>query len=304
MDKKIIICRGIPGSGKSFWAKKFVEEDPENRVRFNNDDIRNMLGKYWVTSREPLVSCIKENFITRAMTLGYTIVIDNMNLNPKEVKYFEYAVKVHNSMNETFKYSIEFKDFWTPLDICIERDSKREHPIGNETIKGIYNKYKGFIHQQKVLEYKNSKAVQDNSLPNAIIVDIDSTLSLNVSGRPFYGPNSCDGMLLDEPIRESIYLVKSYLDYSNCKLIIVTGRNEGAREVTLKWLHDWYIEPDFLIMRENGDNTPTEVFKEKVYNEQIKDKFYIDMVLEDNNKCVAMWRRLGLYCLQPNDGTL
>lgn len=45
MDKRVlIICRGIQGSGKSTWAKQWCHEDPEHRVRFNNDDIRNMLG--------------------------------------------------------------------------------------------------------------------------------------------------------------------------------------------------------------------------------------------------------------------
>lgn len=52
---KIILCRGIQGLGKTTWAKQWVLEDPEHRVRFNNDDIRNMLGKYWVPSREHLV---------------------------------------------------------------------------------------------------------------------------------------------------------------------------------------------------------------------------------------------------------
>lgn len=52
---KIILCRGIQGSGKTTWAKQWVLEDPEHRVRFNNDDIRNMLGKYWVPSREEIV---------------------------------------------------------------------------------------------------------------------------------------------------------------------------------------------------------------------------------------------------------
>lgn len=48
MDKRVlIICRGIQGSGKSTWAKQWCHEDPEHRVRFNNDDIRNMLGDYW-----------------------------------------------------------------------------------------------------------------------------------------------------------------------------------------------------------------------------------------------------------------
>ena len=42
--KKIILTRGIPGSGKSTWAKAWVAESPETRIRLNWDDMRNMLG--------------------------------------------------------------------------------------------------------------------------------------------------------------------------------------------------------------------------------------------------------------------
>ena len=51
-------------------------------------------------------------------------------------------------MNETIKdvedkYIVEIKDFTNvPLDICLERDSKRENPIGEKVIRGIFNKYK------------------------------------------------------------------------------------------------------------------------------------------------------------------
>ena len=93
---KIILCRGIQGSGKSTWAKQWVLEDPEHRVRFNNDDIRNMLGKYWVPSREELVLDLKIQFIRSSMLAGYDIVIDNMNLNPKEVEFYKTYVEVHN----------------------------------------------------------------------------------------------------------------------------------------------------------------------------------------------------------------
>lgn len=73
-ERKLIICRGIQGSGKSTWAKQWCHEDPEHRVRFNN--VRNMLGDYWVPSREKLVT----NMITFALIKGYDVVVDNMNL--------------------------------------------------------------------------------------------------------------------------------------------------------------------------------------------------------------------------------
>lgn len=143
---KIILCRGIPASGKSTWAKQWVEEDPKNRVRINNDDLRNMLGKYWVIEREPLVSEMKQYLTQAAMDRGYNIVIDNMNLNPKEVKFWEKVVELNNEDSDGYKYEIEFKDFFnTPLQECIDRDSKRPNPIGEEVIRRIYEKYKHII---------------------------------------------------------------------------------------------------------------------------------------------------------------
>lgn len=142
--RKIILTRGIQGSGKSTFAKQWVLEDPEHRVRFNNDDIRNMLGKYWVPSRENLVSTIKMNFLIQATNFGYDIIIDNMNLNPKEVTFYKEFINSYNKGDHDKEYELEFKDFKTPLEVCIERDSKRENPIGAGVITSTYNRYKDF----------------------------------------------------------------------------------------------------------------------------------------------------------------
>ena len=42
-------------------------------------------------------------------------------------------------------YTIEFKDFFIPLQECIDRDSKRPNPIGEEVIRKTYEKYKDII---------------------------------------------------------------------------------------------------------------------------------------------------------------
>ncbi len=148
---KIILCRGIQGSGKTTWAKQWVLEDPEHRVRFNNDDIRNMLGKYWVPSREDLVNDLKRFFLWSSMSYGFDIVIDNMNLNSKELEYYNKVLDNWNNPKGVLsdvvrpKYDIEFKDFFTPLEECIERDSKRPNPIGEEVIRKTYEKYKDIL---------------------------------------------------------------------------------------------------------------------------------------------------------------
>ena len=104
-----------------------------------------MLGEYWVPKREWLVEMLKYHFVHEAMNRNYDIVIDNMNLNPKEIKVYERWIEDHNSFDFYLKYKLEFKNFNTPLDICIIRDSAREIPIGRDIITSTYNKYKDII---------------------------------------------------------------------------------------------------------------------------------------------------------------
>ena len=144
--KKTILTRGIPASGKSTWAKQEVLKDPEHSVRINRDDLRNMSGQYWVPAREDYIKACKSTILINAINFKFnTIIIDEMNLNPKETGHLKGVISM---MNETIKdvedkYIVEIKDFTNvPLDICLERDSKRENPIGEKVIRGIFNKYK------------------------------------------------------------------------------------------------------------------------------------------------------------------
>lgn len=138
--QKIIICQGLPASGKSTWAKAWVEELPENRIRLNNDDIRGMLGPYWQPSRERLVSKIYMKALRSAIELGYDIVLDNTNMNSKELKRIEDLAGI---MEIARAIEIEYKPFFdTPLNVCIERDKERERPVGEEVILGFYDRYK------------------------------------------------------------------------------------------------------------------------------------------------------------------
>lgn len=143
--KRIILTRGIPASGKSTWAKQEVLKDPEHSIRINRDDLRNMSGKYWVPTRESYIISCRNQLLNLAICMGFdTIIIDDMNLNSKD---FEYILIVVDKANEIIKdtknqYKIEFKDFTNvSLNVCIERDSKRENPLGEKVIRGIFNKY-------------------------------------------------------------------------------------------------------------------------------------------------------------------
>lgn len=192
-ERKLIICRGIQGSGKSTWAKQWCHEDPEHRVRFNNDDVRNMLGDYWVPSREKLVTEAKANMITFALIKGYDVVVDNMNLNPKEDAWIRTLCE--NVEKDTgIHVNIEYKDFWTPVEECIRRDAARPNPIGEKVIKETWRRYRNFIISSDIKEMLKNKAEHVDGGRPVILVDMDATLCLNTSGRPFYGENSANAM--------------------------------------------------------------------------------------------------------------
>ena len=136
--KKLIVYQGIQGSGKSTAAKAFVMEDPDNRVRVNRDDIRLMLGKPFNPKIENLVTDIEKAALEAAMKQEKTVVSDNMNMNPKVIKFLEDLAK-------RFGYEVEYHFIYTPLEVCIERDSKRLNPVGENVIRETYAKYKDYV---------------------------------------------------------------------------------------------------------------------------------------------------------------
>lgn len=132
----LLVLQGIPASGKSTFAKQWVEDDFETRVIVNRDSIRRMLGPYWIPSREHLVSYIEMDAVEAAIENGYDVCIDATNLNPKTIKKWE-------SVAEWFETYIEFKEFKISLEEAIERDKNREFPVGENVITNFYNKYYG-----------------------------------------------------------------------------------------------------------------------------------------------------------------
>lgn len=299
---KLILVQGISGSGKTTYAKQWVEEDPIHRIRLNYDDLRCMLGKYWVPEREPLMKKVFHSSLIEAMYDKYDIIIDNMsNLNPKHQQEYINLIKDWNNENVN-KYKIEFKLINTPIEVCIEHDSKRIIPIGEKVIRQQWKKYRDYIIQQSIKNMLDNQLKDNSNLPHCIIVDMDATLCFSTSGRPFFGPGAAEQMINDIPNTNVIDLVRAYCNEYDCELVVITGRDESCRKSTLEWLNKHYLYPNLLLMRKEGDYSKGEECKKKLYEENIKDKYNVDLVFEDSSKVVKMYRDLGLTVLQPNEG--
>ena len=260
-----------------------------------------MLGKYWVTEREPLVSEIKQDIVTNAMSRGYDIVVDNMNLNPKEVKFWQDIVKQNNKVNPISKYSyeIEFKDFFIPLEECIRRDAMRSNPIGEKVIRDTWRRYKHFIQTTEVERYVNNLRAWNMGKPTCVVVDMDSTLCFNTTKRPWYGEGAAEGMINDIP-NGCVCDVISELQKSY-PIILATGRDTSQEEVTKQWLLDHEINVSEFYFRKEGDyRKGVEVKREQIEN--IMKNYNILVVFDDCEPIVQMYRDMGLTVLQPNKG--
>ena len=298
--KKLILTRGIQGSGKSTWAKAWVAENPEHRIRINWDDLRNMFGVYWIPNREPLLADITLRAVEEAMSRGYDIVIDNMNLNPKTVKYWEGVVETNNTTNTVshFMYEIEFKDFFIPLEECIRRDAARPNPIGEKVIRETWKRYKHFIQTTEVERHVDNMRKYTGK-PKCIVIDMDSTMCFNVTKRPWFGEGAAEGMLNDVPNTGVVEIVRKLQE--DFVVIVATGRDTTQGEVTQQWLEKQGIHVDEWHFRVEKDfRKGVEVKKEQILD--ILENYDIVAIFEDCEPIVQMYREMGLTVLQPNKG--
>ncbi len=112
LSRRFIILQGVPASGKSTWARNFINEtpDPSKWVIINRDSIRNMRGDYWIPEQEKFITRVIEDIVQTAMDFGYNIISDDTNLNPKVLEIWHYMVSRQNRIYDS-NYVIEYKFF-------------------------------------------------------------------------------------------------------------------------------------------------------------------------------------------------
>ena len=137
---KLVICKGIPGSGKSTWARSMVDSDPTWK-RVNRDDLRAILG-YGDGKFDPKVEKIvvkTEEFLVQSLTeKGYNVIVDDTNVNPKTLETWK-------TFGKNLGLDVEEKLFDTPLEECIKRNNLRtgKAKVPEFVIKQMWEKLHG-----------------------------------------------------------------------------------------------------------------------------------------------------------------
>lgn len=277
--QKVLILSGLPASGKSTRARELV--DKGNWKRVNKDLIRLMLdNSKWSRNNEKFVLALRDHIIVSALKAGSNVVVDDTNFgkHPQHIK--ELVKDIPNVIVEE-----EFIN--TPLEVCISRDANRDESVGKKVIMDMYNKY--LRKEQELVPY-------DETLPDAIIVDIDGTIA-HMKNRSPYDWNRVDEDEFDNDVASIPFALRN-----SVIIIIMSGRDEVCREKTGKWLKDNGMPYNHLYMRPQGNTEKDSVIKERLYNNHVKGKYNVRFVLDDRQQVVDLWRRLGLKCFQVAEG--
>lgn len=284
---KIIMLKGISSSGKSSWANEQAKTG--NYIVISKDEIRKMLGGY-KSSREKYVLRIRNDLVRSAVKLKKNVIIDDTNLNPMHERTLRQLAR---ELGCKFEVNDDFLNV-SPEE-CIERDLHRgEKAVGRDVIWEQFYKW--------VCPNPCVKLNKDFDKPRAVICDIDGTLSLNLSGRSYYDMSRVGEDAADPFIGCVIDALYHYGTEKNGQpypsIILVSGRNESAREETEKWLNKNLIPYDKLYMRPDNDTRPDAIVKKEIYSEYIEPEYAILGVFDDRNSTSRMWRGLGLRVAQ------
>lgn len=285
---KVIFTKGLPGSGKSTWSKKFCQKNTDY-VRINRDELRHMRGKYWLPEQEQMITQWEYLSAVAALEHGYSVIVDATNLNPIHLSAFkEHLLHWFEGL------TIEEKFFDVPVEECCLRDSRRSEPVGVDVILRMYNKYLAKDGEKIAnLEIKEIKYQEDLSLPHCILVDLDGTLADN-SGRSPFDWDKVD----QDTVNEHVKLVVN--NYQGI-VVVFSGRDGICAEKSADWLKVNDIKFNYFYMRPQGNSEKDSIIKKRLFETHIRGKFYVDFVLDDRMQVNRMWvQELGLPVLSNN----
>lgn len=298
-EPHVIINIGIPASGKSTWSKEFVKNN-KNYVRVNRDDMRLMLQSTQMMENkdEAVLSNVINDIIVKYLSAKRNVIIDNTNLKER------YLVEFINLCKD-YTTNIEFRIFDVPLKTALERNSKRDAKVPNDVIEKMYKDYLVLL---DTFDFSNIKKYYNDGFQynvknvdkkeEAYIFDIDGTLALMNDRR---GAFDWHKVHLDD-VNIIVKEQANNLHKLGYKIIILTGRDGVCEQLTKDWLELHEICYDLIYTRPQNDFRKDSVIKKEIYNNYIKDKYFVKAVFDDRLQVLKAWNEIGLFTFNVNQG--
>lgn len=292
---KLILCVGVPASGKTTWA-----EQQTHCVNLNRDDIRQDLfgpfkwGEYNFTKEnEDRVTSVQLQLFFDSVEEGKDVIISDTNINPKTRSMWEVAASGYG-------YEVEYKVFHITLEGALKRDSAREMSVGKKVLKDMYQRYQTQCKDLIVEHFKqllNEKWESNGGTSERLFVfDLDGTLAHNDGHRGWYDWHK----VYEDSVRKPVQLIAQQLNLTNEYVVIMSGRDECCKEQTSNWLTDKAeVVFEDLYMRPHGDFRPDWLVKLELLG-NLSNRPVI--VFDDRDQVVEVFRAIGLDVFQVNKG--
>lgn len=118
---RFIICRGIPGSGKSTWAREWVRKSKGSAKRVNRDDLRAMIDdSIWSRDNEAHINTLRNMVMAHFLDAGKDVIVDDTNIPwVKVLELANFATRCRPNI------TVYVQTFDTPLEVCLERNAMR-----------------------------------------------------------------------------------------------------------------------------------------------------------------------------------
>lgn len=146
MRPTLILLVGVPGSGKTTYAQKYIQEHTDI-IHLSSDNIRKELwGDESIQGDNNEVFSLMQTRAIDALNNGQSVVYDATNITRKDRSYII-------TLCPKF-VKIESHIIWAPIETCIERDAERERTVGKAVIDKMLKRFQAPYYDEGIDEIK------------------------------------------------------------------------------------------------------------------------------------------------------
>lgn len=304
---KVYLMVGIPACGKSTFAKELMAKEPGRWKRINFDELRSSIDNgIYSPENEKIIIKTRDLLIQEALKNQFNVIVDNTHIKDKG-RHFTHICSLVESLG--INAQVIEKPIYCEVDEALERDAKRQAPVGEKVIRTFWKEaggrqfrfYKAKVETFLAADRPDSeKKLKFNpKLPNAIIVDLDGTLAI-IGDRDVYDAEKCDELdLINVPVAETVNLYYK----AGYKIIFCSGRIDKYREPTIRFIEKYLPDMEYvLFMRHSGDKRKDSIVKNEIFQKEINGKCNILFCLDDRQQVVDFYRLIGLTVFQVAPG--